>query len=84
MTVLSRSSTTLRMLMIASMSLLAACALPRSGPNKNEIFNGAVERGGNTQVIYVNDHVNRTANFAPSYGFSSTFQSAGQIGRAHV
>ncbi|MCQ0969959.1 polysaccharide biosynthesis/export family protein [Paracoccus sp. TK19116] len=62
------------------MTLLAACSLPRSGPNKNEIYSGAVERGGNAHVIYVNDHVNRTANFAPSYGFSSTFQGAGQVG----
>mgnify|MGYP003633529425 FL=1 len=84
MTVLSRSSTTLRMLMIASMSLLAACALPRSGPNKNEIFNGAVERGGNTQVIYVNDHVTRASAFAPAYGFSNSFRNAGQVGADEI
>ncbi|MBU2957475.1 polysaccharide biosynthesis/export family protein [Paracoccus sp. 1_MG-2023] len=66
--------------MLASMTLLAACALPRSGPNKNEIFDGAVERGGNTQVIYVNDHVTRASSFAATYGFSASFRSAGQVG----
>ncbi|WP_368500188.1 polysaccharide biosynthesis/export family protein [Paracoccus sp. 1_MG-2023] len=70
----------IRLVMLASMTLLAACALPRSGPNKNEIFDGAVERGGNTQVIYVNDHVTRASSFAATYGFSASFRSAGQVG----
>ncbi|WP_456095299.1 polysaccharide biosynthesis/export family protein [Paracoccus sediminilitoris] len=69
---------------MASMVLVSACALPRSGPNKGEIFDGAVERGGNTQVIYVNDHVTRAANFAPSYGFSNSFRSAGQVGADEI
>ncbi|MDO5646456.1 polysaccharide biosynthesis/export family protein [Paracoccus sp. (in: a-proteobacteria)] len=62
------------------MSLLAACALPRSGPSKEEIFSGAVERGGNAHVIFVNDHVARSTNFVPSYGFSASFRNAGQVG----
>ncbi|MFN3276437.1 MAG: polysaccharide biosynthesis/export family protein [Paracoccus sp. (in: a-proteobacteria)] len=70
--------------MIASVSLLAACALPRSGPSKNEIFSGAVERGGNTQVIYVNDHVARASAFAPSFGFSAGFRNAAQVGADEI
>ncbi|AUH34746.1 polysaccharide biosynthesis/export family protein [Paracoccus tegillarcae] len=66
--------------MLAAVCLLTACGLPRSGPNKNEIYAGAVERGGDAHVIYVNNHVTRTANFAPSYGFSSAFRSAGAVG----
>ena len=84
MTVTLRSSSTLRVLMAASLCLLAACALPRSGPNKGEIFDGAVERGGNTQVIFVNDHVTRASAFAPAYGFSNSFRNAGQVGADEI
>ncbi|MBC9245953.1 polysaccharide biosynthesis/export family protein [Paracoccus sp. 11-3] len=66
------------------MTLLAACALPRSGPSKNEIYSGAVEKGGNAHVIYVNDHVNRATNFVPSYGFSNSFRSAGAVGADEI
>ena len=64
----------------AAVLALGACGLPRSGPNKNEIYAGAVERGGDTHIIYVNNHVNRTANFMPAYGFSSDFINAAQVG----
>ena len=74
----------LRFAALASVVLLAACALPRSGPNKNEILQGAVERGGNTHIIYVNDHVARAASFAPSYGFGSDFTSAGSVGADEI
>lgn len=83
-TVFSRSAGPVRLLMIASMSLLAACALPRSGPTKNEIFGGAVERGGNAQIIFVNDHVTRAANFAPTYGFSAAFRNAAEVGADEI
>ncbi|MDO5630281.1 MAG: polysaccharide biosynthesis/export family protein [Paracoccus sp. (in: a-proteobacteria)] len=74
----------MRLAALAALTLVAACALPRSGPNKNEIFGGSVERGGNTHVIYVNDHVTRAANFAPSYGFSRSFQTAGAVGADEI
>lgn len=80
MTAFPKGGAALRLAMLASVTLVAACGLPRSGPNKNEIFAGAVERGGNAQIIYVNDHVTRTANFRPSYGFPASFQGAGAIG----
>lgn len=75
-----RTATVLAVAVLA----LGACGLPRSGPNKNEIYAGAVERGGDTHIIYVNNHVNRTANFMPAYGFSSDFISAGQVGADEV
>ena len=74
----------LRLLMLASMTLLSACTLPRSGPSKDEVFDGAVERGGGTQVIYVNDHVTRASAFAPAYGFSNSFRSAAQVGADEI
>ncbi|WP_134725747.1 polysaccharide biosynthesis/export family protein [Paracoccus luteus] len=72
------------MLAIVALAGLAACGLPRSGPNKNEIYKGSVDRGGNTNVIYVNDHVTRTANFAASYGFGADFIGAGQVGADEI
>lgn len=84
MTALFRPAAAFRLLMIASLGLLAACALPRSGPNKSEIFSGAVERGGNTQVIYVNDHVTRASAFAPAFGFSASFRNAAQVGADEI
>ncbi len=74
----------MRLTLIVAMALLAACSLPRSGPSKSEIYSGAVEKGGNTHVIYVNDHVARTTNFTPSYGFSSSFLGAGQVGADEI
>ncbi|SNT72721.1 polysaccharide export outer membrane protein [Paracoccus seriniphilus] len=84
MTVFSSRAGILRLTMMAAMTLLAACALPRSGPSKNEIYAGAVERGGNANIIYVNDHVNRATNFTPAYGFSAAFRNAGQVGADEI
>ncbi len=84
MTVFPSRAGILRLTMMAAMTLLAACALPRSGPSKSEIYAGAVERGGNANIIYVNDHVNRATNFAPTYGFSAAFRNAGQVGADEI
>ena len=73
-----------RLTMMAALCLVAACSLPRSGPNKKEIYAGAVERGGNAHVIYVNDHVARSTNFAPTYGFSNSFRRAATVGADEV
>ncbi|KGJ06103.1 polysaccharide export outer membrane protein [Paracoccus halophilus] len=60
--------------------LLSACGLPRSGPTKGEIFSGSIEKGGTTNIVNVNDRVNRMANFSPAYGFGSDFRNAAQVG----
>ena len=69
--------------LIAVMAV-SACGLPRSGPSKKEILSGAVENGGDAHIIYVNNHVNRAANYTPTYGFSREFQSAGQVGADEI
>ena len=74
----------LRIAALSSMALLAACALPRSGPNKNEIYKGSVDRGGNTHILFVNDHVARAASYTPAYGFGSDFVNAGTVGADEI
>ncbi len=59
---------------------LAACGLPRSGPNKQEIFSGSVQKQGDAFVVDVNDHVTQATAIVPSFGFSDAFLNAGQVG----
>ncbi len=59
---------------------LAGCTLPRSGPDKNEIFEGSVQRQGDAFVIEVNDRVTRATALVPALGFSSSFINAGVVG----
>ncbi len=61
---------------MAVFGLLAACQLPKSGPNKNEILAGAVENGGNAFVVEVDDRVAQATSAVPQFGFSSSFTSA--------
>ncbi len=75
---------TLRFAALLAMTGLAACGLPRSGPTKKEIFTGAVERGGDAHVIYVNNHVTRATAYAPTYGFGGDFLAAGQVGADEI
>ncbi|RYH02439.1 polysaccharide export protein [Salipiger sp. IMCC34102] len=59
---------------------MAACALPRVGPNKNEIYAGSVLREGDAFVLVVDDRVNAIAAVAPALGFSAGFVNAGVLG----
>lgn len=59
---------------------LGACALPRSGPNKQEIFSGSVQKEGDAFVVEVNDRVTRATAVVPAFGFSDGFMSAGVVG----
>lgn len=59
---------------------IAACGLPRPGPNKREIFAGSVQRQGNAFIVTVNDRVVQATKKAPAVGFDRKFQSAGRIG----
>jgi polysaccharide export outer membrane protein len=69
---------------IAVISVLAmtltACGLPRSGPSKNEIFAGSVQRKGDAFIVSVNDRVTRATAVIPAFGFSDAFLKAGVIG----
>lgn len=58
----------------------AACGLPRSGPNKAEIFKGSVLREGDAFIVSVNPRVTRATAVIPALGFSSAFQKAGVVG----
>lgn len=71
---------TLLMGLSAALVGTASCGLPRSGPNKREIFAGSVMRQGDAFVVSVNDHVTRATAVQPALGFSSALQSAGVVG----
>ncbi|MEY8880619.1 polysaccharide biosynthesis/export family protein [Donghicola sp. XS_ASV15] len=59
---------------------LTACGLPRSGPSKNEIFEGSVMRSGDAFVVSVNSRVTRATAVTPALGFSDSFVNAGILG----
>ena len=65
--------------MLALISILAACTLPRSGPNKREIFSGSVQEEGDAFIVSVNDRVTRATAVVPALGFSSSFKNAQQL-----
>lgn len=64
----------------AALAVVSSCGLPRSGPNKREIFAGSVLKKGDAFVISVNDHVTRTTAIVPALGFSKAFKNAGVVG----
>ena len=63
-----------------ALAILASCGLPRSGPNKSEIFAGSVLEDGNAFVLLVDDRVNLVANVTPTLDFSEGFRNAAEIG----
>lgn len=74
----SRGATTLAL--FAVVGAVASCGLPRSGPNKSEIFKGSVLRQGDAFIVTVNSRVTRATSVLPSLGFESSFKNAGVIG----
>lgn len=66
--------------LVAALVLGSSCGLPRSGPNKSEIFSGSVMREGDAFVLLVDDRVNRVAAVTPALGFATGFRDAGQLG----
>lgn len=60
---------------------LSACdVLPRSGPNKSEIFAGSVQEEGDAFVVAVSDRVTRATAVVPALGFGNAFTNAGVLG----
>jgi polysaccharide export outer membrane protein len=53
--------------------------LPRSGPNKKEIYAGSVLNGGDEFVVTVNPRVTRATAVMLALGFSSSFLNAGVL-----
>lgn len=67
---------TLAVLVVA----LGACGLPRSGPNKREIYAGSVLKQGDAFIVEVTSRVSQATAVMPSFGFDSNFQNAGLVG----
>ncbi|SFQ96766.1 polysaccharide export outer membrane protein [Poseidonocella sedimentorum] len=61
---------------MAVVSLVAACGLPRSGPTRNEIFSGSVQQEGDAFVVQVTDTVARATRTSSALGFSQSFVNA--------
>ena len=76
--VFSKVATTLSL--VAVLMATVSCGLPRSGPNKSEIFQGSVLKGGDAFVVSVNARVTRATSVVPALGFSSSFANAGVLG----
>lgn len=75
------TSRLLRGVLLAAVTLsVASCGLPRSGPSKNEIFEGSVMRSGDAFVVSVNSRVTRATSVTPALGFSDEFVNAGVVG----
>ncbi|UWQ19134.1 polysaccharide biosynthesis/export family protein [Jannaschia sp. M317] len=64
-----------------AVTLVASCGtLPRSGPNKAEIFAGSVLQDGDAFIVSVNDRVTAATSVTPALGFSAAFRNANPIG----
>lgn len=66
--------------LVVTLGLVASCGLPRSGPNKSEIYSGSVLEQGDAFVLVVDDRVNRIAAVTPALGFAAGFADAGIVG----
>lgn len=69
-----------KLALIALVGALAACGLPRSGPNKAEIFKGSVLKEGDAYIVTVNSRVTRATSVMPAFGFGANFEKAGLVG----
>jgi polysaccharide export outer membrane protein len=66
--------------LLISVGALASCSLPRTGPTKQEIFSGSVQRQGDAFIVEVNDFVTRTTSLVPALAFDQNFLNAGVVG----
>ena len=66
--------------LVAAMLAVAGCGLPRTGPNKAEIFKGSVLKEGDAFIVTVNPRVTRATSVTPALGFGSNFRNAGVVG----
>ncbi|TCP43178.1 polysaccharide biosynthesis/export family protein [Rhodovulum marinum] len=65
--------------LLALVATVSACGLPRSGPNKREIYQGSVQKQGDAFVVAVNDRVTRATAVTPAIGFPPEFRGAGLV-----
>ncbi len=75
-----RTSYAIRAIVIVtSVALVAACGLPRSGPNKREILAGSVDKKGDAYIVKVTPEVSRVTAVQATFGFSESFRNAGVV-----
>ncbi|MEK9979976.1 MAG: polysaccharide biosynthesis/export family protein, partial [Paracoccaceae bacterium] len=73
---LFRRHVTASVALLLCAGVLTGCTLPRTGPNKSEIFSGSVQKQGDAFIVEVNEHVTRTTAVVPALGFTSAFRNA--------
>lgn len=74
------SRRTRTLVLVSVCAAVSACGLPRSGPNKREIFAGSVQQKGDAFVVPVTAEVTRATAVVPALGFSQAFQNAAVVG----
>lgn len=70
--------------LVAMVAAFSGCGLPRSGPNKAEIFKGSVLKEGDAYIVSVNSRVTRITSVSPAFGFGSNFLNAGVVGSDQI
>ncbi|MBL9058007.1 MAG: polysaccharide biosynthesis/export family protein [Rhodobacteraceae bacterium] len=76
---LNRSRGATALALVALLGGVGGCGLPRSGPNKAEIYKGSVLKEGDAFIVTVNSRVTRATAVMAAFGFSSGFQNAGVL-----
>ena len=61
-------------------ALLTGCSLPRTGPTKNEIFAGSVQKEGDAFIVSVDDRVATLTSVSPTSGFPKKLIEAPNLG----
>jgi polysaccharide biosynthesis/export protein len=57
--------------LLLCVSVVSSCALPRTGPSRDQIFAGSVQRQGDAFIVSVNDYVTRATSVVPALGFDA-------------
>lgn len=78
--ILRTSFTVKAIVLLASVSVVASCGLPRSGPSKREVLAGAVDKKGDAHIVPVTPAVSAATAIQPTFGFSESFRNAGLVG----
>ncbi|WP_319637370.1 polysaccharide biosynthesis/export family protein [Kangsaoukella pontilimi] len=63
-----------------AVALVSGCALPRTGPTKNEIFAGSVQKQGDAYIVTVDDRVAKLTSVTPALGFPTKLINAATLG----
>lgn len=74
------SYTVKAVVLLTSLSLVASCGLPRSGPTKREVLSASVDAKGDAHIVPVTRAVTAATAAQPSFGFSAAFRNAGLVG----